>query len=418
MKESLFDTQDFYKFTMGDFIDQEHPDAEVTFRMHNRQPDVIRIADYTSVEELQEHYDRLQDLRFTSDEIDWLRSLTDAEGKQRFRNGYLGRLAAFQMPKIRVFMDTENNDISAEATGLWPDVSLTEIPMLSTLSEACYPNYLTSHGISKQEAWDGGDRRFDYFAHAAGSQPGFRFADFCTRRRFGSEWQDHITRRILDEIPETFIGTSNPYLAKKYGIKPIGTNAHELGQVFAGIEENHGGSPIDGFMRMVRKWPERYPDMPVLLTDTYTTGLTLHELSDDELDRYKTFRIDSGKERKIGAQIIAAVQAAGLDPREKSLLFSNSLSIDEALALDREFRIAGRIGATSGIGGGLGNNMEDRFGRSTPRWNVVSKAVSVDGRGLVKLSDDEGKHMGNPADVARYQREVAERLALPRKQAA
>ena len=44
-----------------------------------------------------------------------------------------------------------------------------------------------------------------------------------------------------------------------------------------------------------------------------------------------------------------------------------------------------------------------------PSMNIVAKAVEVNGHGTVKLSDDEGKHMGNREDVDRYKRLATER---------
>jgi nicotinate phosphoribosyltransferase len=413
MKESLLNLQDQYKFPMGDLIHQKNADAEVTFRMHNRRPDRMRIADYVSVEELQAHYDSLRDLQFTPEELGWLRDQTDALGKQRYRDSYLGYLASFRLPEIHVYMDEQHNDIAAEVTAPWNESSLWEIPMLSQLSELWYPRYLAANGINPAAVWADGDRRLDDFIAKVNATPGFSFAEFGTRRRYSSDWQDHAVERFKNECPEHFLGTSNPHLARKYGIAAIGTNAHELSMTYAALEESRGGYPLDGQNQVIADWLERYPDMPVALIDTFTSDVTLHDMTQEQLERVASYRIDSGDERKIGAKVIAVLEKVGIDPHTKTLFFSNSLSIDKALALDKDFRQAGRIGAKFGIGGHSVNNMGDGNGNDIPSWNAVAKAVTVNGRGTVKLSDDSGKHMGESDDVDRYLRLARQRMATP-----
>lgn len=413
MKESLLKLQDQYKFPMGDLIHSRHPDAEVTFRLHNRRADTMRIADYVSAEELQSHYDALRDLRFNDDELSWLSEQKDALGRQRYRDEYLGYLASFRLPEITVSMDPANNDLTAETTAPWNDASMWEIPMLSQLSEVWYPRYLADKDIDPAAVWHEGDRRLDDFIATVNDTPGFQFAEFGTRRRYSSEWQDHAVKRFAQECPDALLGTSNPYLAKKYDIPAVGTNAHELAMVYAALEEEQGGNPLDGQHKLIADWLDRFPDMPVALIDTFTSDITLHDMSPAQMKEIKSFRIDSGDERKIGAKVIQAIIASGQDPLEKTLFFSNSLSIDKAVALDNEFRRAGRINTKFGIGGHSVNNMGDGNGNDIPSWNAVAKAVTVNGRGTVKLSDDAGKHMGDPQDVARYLSLAQERLAAP-----
>ena len=55
----------------------------------------------------------------------------------------------------------------------------------------------------------------------------FKLSDFGLRRRYSGEWQEHVVKTFAEQCPEFFVGTSNVYLAKMLGIKPIGTFAHE-----------------------------------------------------------------------------------------------------------------------------------------------------------------------------------------------
>ena len=60
-----------------------------------------------------------------------------------------------------------------------------------------------------------------------------KIVDFGTRRRFSAQWHEHVLRRLIKEVPENLIGTSNPWFAHKYGIKAVGTYAHEMPMVYA-----------------------------------------------------------------------------------------------------------------------------------------------------------------------------------------
>lgn len=393
--EKLLNLQDQYKFPMGQLIHEQEPDAEVTFRMHNRKKD-MRIADLVQPEELQQYYDNLRTLEFTPDQLAVLERQTDKQYTEEF----LGYLAAFRLPEIEVNIDPTNNDITAETTAPWNDASLWEIPMLSALPELYYPRYIEAHGGTMTQVWNEGDRRLDDMIALMQAHPSLKFAEFGTRRRFSSDWQDHAMERFVEECPENLIGTSNPWLADKYNIPASGTNAHELGMVYAALSEMRGSDSLDGQNNVITDWLERFPSMPVVLTDTFTTDVTLEGMSKKQIDAVKSFRIDSGDEFAVGAKIIRFLKAHGIDPTTRTLFFSNSLKPEKALALHNYFE--GTIKTAFGIGGNAVNNMGFDENHSLPGMNIVSKAVEVNGHGTVKLSDDAGKHMGSPADVARY----------------
>ncbi|HMQ97048.1 MAG TPA: hypothetical protein PKC42_03050 [Candidatus Nanoperiomorbaceae bacterium] len=403
--EKLLNLQDQYKFPMGQLIYEQEPDAEVTFKMTNRRAlKGMRIADYIKPGELQEYYDGLCELQFGADELAILEAQTD----KRYTKEFLGYLAAFRLPEIEVGIDPTNNDITASTTAAWNDSSLWEIPMLSAIPELYYPKYIAANGGKMSDVWNEGDRRLDAMIALMKQNPDVKFSEFGTRRRFSSEWQDHAVERFVTECPENLIGTSNPLLAAKYGIPASGTNAHELGMTYAALMEARGGNPIDGQAKVVADWLERFPAMPVVLTDTFTTDATLASLSREQVEQIKSYRVDSGDERVIGEKIIHFLQTNDIDPLTRTLFFSNSLTPEKAVDLHRYF--AGKVGIAFGIGGHSVNNMGFDALHDLPSMNIVAKAVEVNGHGTVKLSDDAGKHMGTPENVALYKRLAAERV--------
>ena len=404
--EKLLNIQDQYKFPMGQLIYEQEPDAEVTFAMTNRKAMTgMRIADYVAPEELQEYYDNLRDIRMTPEEIAILEKQTDKHYTQQ----YLGYLAAFRLPAIEVSIDPVNNDITAQTTAPWNDASLWEIPMLSALPELYYPRFIEANGGNMADVWNEGDRRLTQMIELFKAHPRVRFAEFGTRRRFSSAWQDHAVERFVTEIPDNLIGTSNALLADKYGIAASGTNAHELGMAYGALTEQRGGNPLDGQNRVIQDWLQRFPEMPVALIDTFTSDVTLRDLTDGQIEALRSYRIDSGDEYAIGEKVIRFLGKHGIDPQTRTLFFSNSLTPRKVVELEEAFH--DKIGVAFGIGGNAVNNMGFDANHSLPGMNIVAKAVTVNGRGTVKLSDDEGKHMGNPEDVARYQYFVRERLS-------
>ena len=52
------------------------------------------------------------------------------------------------------------------------------------------------------------------------------FSEFGLRRRYSKKMQDWLINFIVDQKIPGFVGTSNVYLAKKYGVKPVCTRAH------------------------------------------------------------------------------------------------------------------------------------------------------------------------------------------------
>ena len=391
---------------MGQLIFEKERDAEVTFAMTNRKAlKGMRIADYIKPEELQEYYDNLRTLEFTPEELHILEKQTD----KHYTKEYLGYLASFRLPEIEVSIDPYYNDITARTTANWNDSSLWEIPMLSAIPELYYPKYIEAQGGTMAQVWNEGDRRLTDMIELMKAHPEVKFAEFGTRRRFSSAWQDHAVERFAEECPDNLIGTSNPYLADKYGITASGTNAHELGMTYAALEESRGGNPLDGQKKVIDDWLERFPGMPVALIDTFTSDVTLHDMTTEQIDKLRSFRIDSGDEYKIGKKVISFLEQHDLDPRSRTLFFSNSLTPEKAVTISNAFD--GKVGVAFGIGGHSVNNMGFDGSHSLPNMNIVAKAVEVNGAGTVKLSDDEGKHMGHPDDVTRYQQYVKDRLA-------
>ena len=88
----------------------------------------------------------------------------------------------------------------------------------------------------------------------------------------------------------------------------------------------------------------------------------------------------------------------GIPMSNKRMVFSNNLTTDEYIDIDRYFR---RVGQPCG---GIGTHFTNDVGENIKPLNMVIKLTSANfGYGpvdVVKLSDDLGKHTGNPEAIA------------------
>src|SRR5690606_27620267 len=155
----------------------------------------------------------------------------------------------------------------------------------------------------------------------------FEFFDFGVRRRFSGAWQDEVVQRFAEAVPQLFKGTSNVYLAKKLGLTPIGTMAHEYLQAF----QRFGVRLPEFHDAALEEWVQEYRgDLGTALTDV--VGMDAF-LADFDLYFAKLFdglRHDSGDPYTWGEKALAHYARLRLDARTKRLVFSDSLDLPKA----------------------------------------------------------------------------------------
>lgn len=409
MKEQLMNSElshqplaasvDYYKLTMGDVIFERHPEAEVTFTLKNRnhaQP----LSEYISTNELQERLDTIRSTGFSDEEIAYFAGLQAQNGEARFTPEYLDHLAAIELPPVNISIDTQTRDLAVDTAGPWTDVSLWETVVMSEVNELYYKNLLQDKNLSLDDLYEHGDRQLDEKIAKLLTRPGVKFADFGTRRRFSLSWHEHVIARLKHEIPDQFVGTSNPWFAYKYDLQPIGTFAHEMPMVYAALADTESGNPLDGHSDMLRDWEERYGgDLSTALTDTFTTDFFFADFDTKQTAEWNGLRHDSGDPFVFVEKALAHYEAHGVDPLTKTIVFSDGLDVDTIIRLYDYCK--DRIPTLFGWGTNLMNDL------GLPANNFVMKATAVDGTPTVKLSDDTGKHTGPDKIVERYQVDVA-----------
>ncbi len=394
---------DFYKFTMGDMIYHKHPDAEVTFTFKNRNlAKGERISRLVTPQAFKERLSDIQEHGFSDEEIDYLASLKNQkDGGPRFTPEYLNFLRNLRLPDVSIDIDPETQELDIHATGKWHEVSLWETVIMSELTEMYTELRMHEQGLSKAEVWNEADRRLDEKIFLLENNPQIKFAEFGTRRRSSYEWQEHVVQRLVEEVPENLIGTSNPWLAHKLGIKAIGTFAHELPMVYAGLEDAAGNNPLDGHAKMLRDWEEFHRgDLLIALTDTFGSEFFFNTFTREQAEQWAGFRQDSGDPIEFGKRAIKFLHDNDIDPLTKMDLSSDSLDVSKMIEIGDA--LEGKIQHTYGPGTNMTNDMHE----DSPPTNIVVKATAVNGIATVKLSDDAGKHTGPKEQVERYQRAV------------
>ena len=212
------------------------------------------------------------------------------------------------------------------------------------------------------------------------------FSEFGLRRRYSGEMQDWIVGELAHGVSSenTFVGTSNVYLAKKYGIKPVGTMAHEYIQVVG--QAHHEHNPAYSNHYMMKYWVREYKtDNGIALTDTITTDCFLRDFDKTYATLFSGVRHDSGDPIKWGWKMIDHYKSLGIDRMTKTLLFSDSLDFEKATKIREVFKDVCRV--AFGIGTYISNDT------GVEPLNIVMKVVEANGSPVAKLSDVAGKTM-------------------------
>lgn len=375
---SLLDT-DLYKFTMNQVMFHKHTNLNGTYLFKCRNKDVT--FTYEMAHEINAQIDHLCTLTFSDEELNYLSSL-------RFiKSDYVEFLRLWH--PIRKYITCHRNldgTLYIEVSGPLFSVMQFEIYLLEIVNEVYFRmkyDYLSLMKSAKEKL----DWKINHLGNGTYT---FNFAEFGCRRRLSREWQDYVVGQLLHT--GHCVGTSNVYLAMKYGCKPIGTYAHEYVQMFQGVK----GVTLAYTNKMaLDEWFDEYNgDLGTALTDTLGTDLFLMDFDRLQATCYSGVRHDSGDPIKWGEKLIEHYEKLGIDPKTKTLLFSDGLDFDKAQDIYNHFH--DRINVSFGIGTYLSNDT------NVDALNIVIKLQYVNGHPVAKLSDVPGKAMCQKDDYLVY----------------
>ena len=123
---------------------------------------------------------------------------------------------------------------------------------------------------------------------------------------------------------------------------------------------------------------------------------------------YTGLRHDSGDPYEWGEKVIQHYKDLGIDPKTKTLLFSDSLDFDKAEQIYQYFKDKCKV--SFGIGTYCSNDT------SALPLNIVIKLQYVNGKPVAKLSDVEGKTMCSDEQYLNHLQEAVKyRVNVERK---
>lgn len=386
---SLLET-DLYKFSMGQAIYHQFTDYKTTWTFKCRNKDVHFTPEM--VEEIVEQIKAYCDLRFTEDELEYLHNIKWLKGS------YVDFLRLWK-PRYEDFEITTNADcgLSIETFGTWLNTSMYEIPVLAIVNEVYFRmayNYDELLESFKTRLYD----KIKFLTN--GTYEIGTFSEFGLRRRLSAEAQELAVKKLCehnkDYVDSYCVGTSNVYLAKKYGVTPVGTMAHEW--IMCVGQGNHKHNPAYSNWYALDAWVKEYGILNgTALTDAITTDCFLRDFQLTYATLFSGVRHDSGDPYEWGNKMIEHYKNLGIDARTKTLLFSDSLDFERANNLYKYFKDKAKV--AFGIGTYLSNDT------CVLPLNIVMKTTACNGMDVAKISDTSGKGMcKNPEYVDYLQR--------------
>lgn len=375
---SLLDN-DFYKFTMQHAVIQLFPSAKARYGFINRGKHLFPEGfDKALRQELQ----AMSVLQLTPDEKEFLR-----RNCPYLAPTYLDFLSGFRYDPSEVQVILHEGSLQVHIEGYWYRTILWEVPILALVSELYYR--LTG----AQRAGDGEviDIVKGKILHYRSL--GVKIAEFGTRRRHSYAVHRLVVGALRDYGEGSFTGTSNVALAMAFGVKPIGTHAHEWFMFHAarfGFKMSNA--------QALENWVEVYRgDLGIALSDTYTTRVFFESFDKKFSKLFDGVRHDSGDPVAFAERAIRHYLSFHIDPLSKTIIFSDGLDpakVDKIASFCR-----GKIGMSFGIGTNFTNDV------GLEPLNIVIKMTEARPEGehwieVVKLSDEPGKYTGDPEMIA------------------
>jgi len=376
MITSMIDT-DLYKLTMMQAVFHQFPNTVVKyeFKCRNKGINFEPIMQYLDAE-----IDAIRQLQFTIGELNYLATLPF------FKKDFIDYLFGYRNNhnSVKSYIDN-SGDLKIDIRGTWLNTVLLEVPILAAVNETYFTNGKSAAEIGEL-FHDGAERllgkveaikRDGVLGHRT-----LKVVEFGTRRRFSHDRQNLVLETMSKALPETLVGTSNLFFAKKFNLNPIGTHAHEwfmAHQALVRIEDSQKVA--------LQNWASEYRGhLAIALSDTLGIDAFLRDFDLYFAKLYDGVRQDSGEPMDIYHKVVAHYRKLGIDPKTKTMVFSDGLTVDKAIEINKN---TPEINSIFGIGTSLTNDIV-----SEP-LQIVMKLTECNGHPVAKISEARGKTMCN-----------------------
>jgi nicotinate phosphoribosyltransferase len=383
--QNLLDT-DFYKLSMMQAVLHNHPNTEVEWEFMCRTDEDL--SPYLA--EIRYQIERLAELQMSPDQLSFLERIPF------IKPDFIRFLSLFRFNLRYVHTAIVDGQLSIRLRGPWLHVILFEIPLLSIVSEV--RNRYRYRDTVLEQAREQLYRKIDWLKGEASPDElaTLRVADFGTRRRFSYRVQEEVVYILKRDFPGRFVGTSNVHLARKFDLTPIGTMAHE----WLMAHQQTGSRLIDSQKAALETWVHEYRGLlGIALTDCITMDAFLADFDLYFAKLFDGLRHDSGDPLLWAEKAIAHYEKLGLDPRSKTLVFSDGLNFPKVLELHRALH--GRVNLSFGIGTNLTCDIP-----GVEPMNIVIKMTACNGQPVAKISDSPGKTQCRDENFVHYLKHV------------
>ena len=400
---SLLDT-DLYKFTMMQAVLHQFPGAQVEYKFKCRNAGLDPATGQAQhklalhVSEIRDEIRSLCSLHFQDAELLFLQSL-------RFiKSDFVDFLGLFKLNEKYITVSAlTSGEIDITIRGPWLHTILFEIPVLAIVNEVYFRN------TQKLPDLPEGRRRLDIKIAQLrnGGLSELKIADYGTRRRFSVAWHEEVLRVLsarlgtgqspgnIPGLAGQLAGTSNVLFAMKLGLTPLGTMAHEYLQACQALGPRLRDSQIYAF----ESWAKEYRgDLGIALSDVYGMSAFLRDFDLYFCKLFDGARHDSGDPFQWGERMLDHYHRNRVDPRTKTLIFSDALTVPRTIELYQQFK--GRCQLAFGIGTNLTNDL------GYEPLQIVIKMVRCNGQPVAKLSDTPSKDMCDDEKYLAYLRQV------------
>jgi len=356
---------DLYQLTMAQAYLRSGHTAEATFSLfvRNLPPDRGYLL-FAGLEDVLRYLERL---RFTSQDLDYLRSTG------QFGDYFIECLAGFRFTGSVRAMDEGTAFFANE-----PVIEVTAPVIEGQIVETFLINQVNMASLFATKA-----------ARVVKAAGGAGVADFAARRTHGTDAGNKFAR---SSFIGGFVGTSNVGAGARYGIPTIGTMAHSFITSF------------DSELAAFRAYADAFPDSTTLLVDTYDTvkgvkaAITVANELGSRGSRLVGIRLDSGDMDSLSRIARQMLDDASL----------HYVQIVTSGGLD-EFSIEALVNGGAPIGA-YGVGTLAGVSADAPWSDAVYKQVTYDGRPVAKFSPGKATFPG-PKQVWRCLDEGDERVA-------
>ncbi|RKR04318.1 nicotinate phosphoribosyltransferase [Kushneria sinocarnis] len=385
MLHSILDN-DFYKFTMQNAVVKLFPNAMARYAFINRGehrfPPGFGKRLRAAVDEMAALQLSVEERRFLEVTCPYLDPT------------YHDFLQGFRYNPAEVTIEQHGDNLSVTVEGLWYRTILWEVPLMTLISQLWF-EMLDERRDSNELVQQRTREKIEHY-----HELGVRVAEFGTRRRYSYEVHDQVVNALKQYGGSSFTGTSNVHLAHRHDVKPLGTHAHEWFMFHAA----RFGFKMANILAL-EHWVRVYRgDLGIALSDTFTTQVFFESFDKMFTKLFDGVRHDSGDPVEFAQHTIAHYERYGIDPRSKTIIFSDAL---DTAKVDRIARFcSGRIGMSFGIGTNFTNDV------GLKPLNMVVKMTDARPEGrqwvpVVKLSDIRAKNTGDPEMIQLARRNLS-----------